>query len=442
MADSPLFWKDRHIKYFLRCLKTLLPHQYTPNDSNRMTLGFFIVAGLDLLGFLHASLSESERRAYANWVYHCQLSSGGFRGFTGTKFGDDDQRTAANEAWDPANLPATFFALVTLLILGDDLTRVRRKECLRWLRTMQREDGSFGEVLGANGQIEGGSDLRFCCCAAGIRYMLRGKDAEYLKDVDDIDIRRLATYVEKCQSYDGGFAQAPWLEAHAGLTYCALGTLSFLDGIPKEKTGDIIPDLNIAACTPGSAEFESLIEWLAFRQTNVIQEDNESDDEEDGDTAGREELDLPASTTRRPSLAKGAAFSIEEQISSLPVLLAASHWPSEQQNCAGFNGRTNKIADTCYCFWATGSLAILNRLNVINADTNRKYLLDKTQHLIGGFGKGVDEFPDVLHSYLGLASLGLLGEPGIDPIDPVLCASQRTRQHLESLSWWKGSTSV
>nr|KMM68337.1 geranylgeranyltransferase type I [Coccidioides posadasii RMSCC 3488] len=421
MADSPLFWKDRHIKYFLRCLKTLLPHQYTPNDSNRMTLGFFIVAGLDLLGFLHASLSESERRAYANWVYHCQLSSGGFRGFTGTKFGDDDQRTAANEAWDPANLPATFFALVTLLILGDDLTRVRRKECLRWLRTMQREDGSFGEVLGANGQIEGGNDLRFCCCAAGIRYMLRGKDAEYLKDVDDIDILRLAAYVEKCQSYDGGFAQAPWLEAHdrryhTRSEYCSMHSQS--------------------------AEFESLIEWLAFRQTNVIQEDNESDDEEDGETAGREELDLPASTTRRPSLAKGAAFSIDEQISSLPVLLAASHWPSEQQNSAGFNGRTNKIADTCYCFWVTGSLAILNRLNVINADTNRRYLLDKTQHLIGGFGKGVDEFPDVLHSYLGLASLGLLGEPGIDPIDPVLCASQRTRQHLESLSWWKGSTSV
>src|SRR5436190_11398792 len=190
MAEPSAFRKDRHVKYFLRCLKTLLPHQYTSNDSSRMTLGFFTIAALDLLGILDANITPAERQGYIDWIYHCQVPSGGFRGFTGTDFGAA-RRTLDNECWDPANVPATYFALATLLIFGDNLTRVKRRECLLWLPKIQREDGSFGEVLGLQGKIEGGSDLRFCCCAAGIRYILRGKDAEYLKDVGDIDVGAL-----------------------------------------------------------------------------------------------------------------------------------------------------------------------------------------------------------------------------------------------------------
>jgi prenyltransferase beta subunit len=201
-----------------------------------MTLGFFTIAALDLLGILDANTTLAERQGYIDWIYHCQVPSGGFRGFTGTDFGAA-RRTLENECWDPANVPATYFALATLLILGDGLTRVKRRECLLWLPKIQREDGSFGEVLGLQGKIEGGSDLRFCCCAAGIRYILRGKDAEYLKDVGDIDVGALVSYIEACQvsaatcndphgrkirqtnwvdfeTYDGGFSEAPFHESH------------------------------------------------------------------------------------------------------------------------------------------------------------------------------------------------------------------------------------
>ena len=40
----------RHIKYWRRNLKTLLPHFYTSNDSNRMLLALFTVSALDILG--------------------------------------------------------------------------------------------------------------------------------------------------------------------------------------------------------------------------------------------------------------------------------------------------------------------------------------------------------------------------------------------------------
>jgi geranylgeranyl transferase type-1 subunit beta len=193
-----VFNKERHIKYYLRCLKTFLPHQYTSNDSNRMLLAFFTISGLDILGALDSKITAEERKGFIDWLYHCQVPSGGFRGFTGTDFGID-KRTPENEAWDPANVPATFFALVVLLILGDDLSRVKRVECLQWLPKLQREDGSFGEVLGPGGEIKGGRDLRFCCCAAGTRYILQGRSGSGLEGVSDINVDRLVEFIQACQ---------------------------------------------------------------------------------------------------------------------------------------------------------------------------------------------------------------------------------------------------
>lgn len=200
--EEPTLDKQRQVKYLLRCLKTLLPRAYMSSDSNRMTLAYFIIAGLDLLGALDTAMSEGERAGYVNWIYHCQVPTGkGFRGFPGTDFGEE-KRVPENECWDPGNLPATFFALTTLLVLRDDLARVKRRECLRWLRQMQRADGSFGEILGSNGQIEGDRDLRFCCCAAGIRYMLRGENSDDMDDTEDINVPRLISYVKSCQVSD------------------------------------------------------------------------------------------------------------------------------------------------------------------------------------------------------------------------------------------------
>lgn len=100
----------------------------------------------------------------------------------------------------------------------------------------------------------------------------------------------------------------------------------------------------------------------------------------------------------------------------------------------------------------------MDRLDLVDASRNRQYLLEKTQHIVGGFGKGVGEPPgkiggnvsrceflsfinghptDLLHSYFGLVSLAFQGEPGLSLVDPTLCSSHRAVQHLHSLSWWQ-----
>ena len=117
---------------------------------------------------------------------------------------------------EQANLPATCFALMLLAMLADDEKEaaasafggVHRARTLRWLRRLQREDGSFGEVLGrVNGRavgeddfIAGGRDMRYCYIAAMVRWMLRGDvregDASW---VEDIDVEGLVRYIGKSQ---------------------------------------------------------------------------------------------------------------------------------------------------------------------------------------------------------------------------------------------------
>ncbi|KAK7727663.1 geranylgeranyl transferase type-1 subunit beta [Botryosphaeria dothidea] len=409
----------RQLTYWKRCLKTFLPHLYTSNDCNRMTLAFFIVSALDLLGQLRDATSEQERQHYIDWVYHNQHPDGGFRAAPAMDLAG--ARADDNAHWDPANLPATFFALQTLLILGDDLQRVKRRECLQWLpRLQRREDGSFGETLGEGGRIEGGHDTRFIYCAAGVRWVLRGSSVEGAVDgVDDIDVDAVVRCIRASETYDGGISEAPYHEAHAGFTYCAIGALALLGRLPS-NAGSRVSDAPLV----GLSDPELTARWLVARQTLAL-DDEELMETSDGDepAAAKTPIDAPRAV----------------KLHSLPSLIGEAGGADFLQ-WAGFNGRCNKVADTCYAWWVGGSLSMLGRIHLTSRSTARRYLLEKTQHLVGGFGKMPGDPPDIYHSYLGLAALSLLEEPGVKPIRAAACLSEHTCQFLESLPWRKQIT--
>lgn len=213
------------------------------------------------------------------------------------------------------------------------------------------------------------------------------------------------------------------------------------------------------------------------------------------------------STSRSPSTG-----SPQSELPQGPLSPASPASPSANSvtgECTGLSGRTNKIADTCYAFWVGASLEVssftrsngeacapyadhchraatkmLSSLHLIDALPVRRYLLARTQHLVGGFGKLPGDPPDAYHAYLGLAALSLLdgataraktradpgGQPpvttnggastppaaavetgkgrasveasaqglGLAPLDPALCISIRAREWLEGLSWRRG----
>ncbi|KAJ3559709.1 hypothetical protein NPX13_g9497 [Xylaria arbuscula] len=95
----------------------------------------------------------------------------------------------------------------------------------------------------------------------------------------------------------------------------------------------------------------------------------------------------------------------------------------ESQLLAGFNGRLNKLPDTCYTWWNSGALSLLGEDNLVSRGPARRFILEKTQHLIGGFAKYAGGPPDVYHGYMGLAALANMGEPGLAKFDPRLCIS-------------------
>jgi len=352
------FNKQKHIRYWRMCAN-ILPDAYQSSDASRMFLGFFIVAGLDLLNVLNNPnlekpvISAEERQTWIDWIYSCQVPDGqGFRGFTGTDLAD--RRKHDNKQWDPGNVPNTFFALVALLVLGDDLARVQRLKCLSWLPRLQRSDGSFGEILGSDDEIEGGRDLRYCCCAAGIAYILHDPGHSPYRQV--FDEERLIDYILSCQDYNGGYGESPLREPHSGLNYCAIGTLELLSRLPGPAS---------KRARNALSRQDRCIRWLLERQTTVLYEESEADEDEEE----------------------------EEAAAQVPSFANSPMYYTEPSTIVGFNGRDNKIADTCYCFWNSGTLAMLDSLYLADLPAVRCYLLDKVQHMIGGFAKGPDSPP-------------------------------------------------
>jgi geranylgeranyl transferase type-1 subunit beta len=204
--DRPKFDADRHISYWQRCFKSLLPTEYTSTDSSRVLLGFFILSALDILGVGVDKLPPSDVKKLRSWILSCQHPNGGFCGSPNHKYPKNYYDVTGQYDIDPANLPATFFAILSLSFVGG-LRDVKRIECLRWLKKLQREDGSFGEVLGEDGKVEGGRDMRYCHFASGVRWMLRGDLGPSGKETyEDIDVDRMVRHirageVEACISY-------------------------------------------------------------------------------------------------------------------------------------------------------------------------------------------------------------------------------------------------
>lgn len=257
----------------------------------------------------------------------------------------------------------------------------------------------------------------------------------------------------------------------AGHCYCAISALSFLGRLPssdadvKSRTGPGAAELKVQSerVVPSLSSLEGTVRWLVFRQ---LVEESEEDEEEQrtpnvslpdvvpppfnptppidqvdegshaafGPFAGSEEnYHASGATGADPS---SPLVSKDSQIGyglDSPMDRGSFNSQHEVDLVAGFNGRCNKSSDTCYSFWVCGALAILDRLPLVKIEANRWFLLERTQHFVGGFGKLPGDPPDILHSYTGLAALSLTREAGLKELDPTACVTCETRRHIESV---------
>lgn len=214
------------LRKHVRLLKRMLdcaPGAYSSLETNRMTLLFFILSGLDLINELDNVVDSSMKKNLIEIIYKMQLTKAsgcspercGFRGSLSSSAPENSAKVCE---LDSAHVAQTYSALCCLLILGDDLSRVDREGILEATARCQQEDGSFsgfGEATEA--------DMRFVYCATAVCYILDG--------FSFIDEEKLIEFIKKSRAYEGGFGQGPSLEAHGGSTYCAVASLYLLNRI-------------------------------------------------------------------------------------------------------------------------------------------------------------------------------------------------------------------
>lgn len=107
-----------------------------------------------------------------------------------------------------ANLAATFFALLLLGLAADTddeaasaFSGVERKKLLRWMKKLQRPDGSFGQVLW-EGEPVGGRDMRHSYLASCIRWILGGgaqEEGDGAEREEDVDVEGMIDHVRHTQ---------------------------------------------------------------------------------------------------------------------------------------------------------------------------------------------------------------------------------------------------
>ncbi len=320
-----------HIRFLKYCLN-VLPSKYEAQEVNRLTLAYFVINALNLLGQLHLV----EKKKTVDWIYSLQVvpdpaapeynaQNFGFRGspFFGNKFNPACESRGPVALHDQGHLAMDYCALCLLKILGDDLSRVNRQALLRGVRLLQQHDGSFSPVGGGSE-----NDMRFVYCAAAVCYML--------DDFSGMDVERATAFVKSSQRYDGGLSQGGSRESHGGSTYCAVAALWLMGRLDT------------------SIDKPALIDWLAARQST------------------------------------------------------------------GFQGRVNKVPDSCYGFWCGASLKLLGVFENVVEPANLCGFLKSCGAAMGGFAKHCDAHPDVLHTYYSLCALSLCGTPGLVQVSPHL----------------------
>ncbi|EGF77587.1 hypothetical protein BATDEDRAFT_30650 [Batrachochytrium dendrobatidis JAM81] len=201
-----------------------------------MTLGYFCVGGLDLLGKLETHISQHQRTAWIDWIYAQQIHpsehfgpDSGVCGFRGSPFiGAKYDCAHAIHSGDISHITMTYTALALLLTLEDDLSRVDREAIIGSLARLQCEDGCFSPTLDSYEK-----DMRFLYCACAISFILSD-----WRGVNKIKARE---YIMASRAFDYGYGQGPGHESHGGSTYCAIASLWLMndlgdDVINKEKT--------------------------------------------------------------------------------------------------------------------------------------------------------------------------------------------------------------
>ncbi|KAH3813217.1 protein farnesyltransferase subunit beta-like isoform X1 [Dreissena polymorpha] len=193
----PRLERDMHVGFLLKGL-THLSESYECLDASRPWLCYWILHSLELLD---KPLSDETISQVAQFLGKCQCPTGGFGGGPG----------------QVAHLAPTYAAVNAICVLGtEEAYRIIDRETLyEFLMRMRTSHGSFKMHEG------GEEDIRGAYCAASVARLTNIMSPELFDGTPE--------WIVRCQTYEGGFAGCPGMEAHGGYSFCGISALVLLN---------------------------------------------------------------------------------------------------------------------------------------------------------------------------------------------------------------------
>jgi len=202
LEPSILLFKERHIEYLRKGLHHL-SRSYECLDASRAWICYWILHSLELLSI---PIPSDDAEKIARFLDKCQDSHGGFGGGPGQM----------------PHLAPTYAAVCSLCILGryweGAYELINRKTLRHFLKYRRTPEGSF--TMHRDGEV----DIRGAYCAVVVARLTNIADGLFEKTDD---------WLARCQTYEGGFAGLPELEAHGGYSFCGIAALALLGSEQK-----------------------------------------------------------------------------------------------------------------------------------------------------------------------------------------------------------------
>jgi len=199
-----------------------MPPQMVALDASQAWMVYWIANSMQV--FNETTIDEENKRKMVEKLFLMSEDKGPFSGGEG-------------------QLPhiASTYAAVNALALCDNFDncwdQLDRKAIYKWLLSLKQTDGGFTTC-----NPVGERDIRGVYCALSV--------ASLLNIMTDELIEGVLEYLQKCQTFEGGFgATLLQDEAHGGYTFCAVASLCILNKLHT---------INV----------EKLMEWCSARQYN------------------------------------------------------------------------------------------------------------------------------------------------------------------------------
>lgn len=316
----------KHLQYINRSLNVPLSHHFFVLDANHSWMVYWLLNARQL--FSDSGPVPAETALLVSQKISENLIKSGAGGVGG----------GAHQMGHVA----TTYALVLALILAEDWKTLEqvRGHIYPWLLSLKQPNGAFSMY------INGESDARSTYCVLVVASLLNLLTEELVEGT--------LSWLNSCQTYEGGFAGVPNTEAHGGYTFCAFASYFLLAG----------GEASIEEALHRNIDVNALLSWLVQRQYQI-----------EGGLSGRTNKLVDACY----SFWVGGVFPLLEAALDVSLLVDREALKAYIVQCAqevdtgGFKDKPGKSVDFYHTNYALSGLSITHYSTKLGGENTTKY---------------------------------------------------------------------